>query len=387
MKILIVSMHSIHISRWVENLKNSHFDIYWFDVLNRGAIEAIPIEKQFFNWKKRKINYLRGEYYLSKKQPSIYSKLQPYLEVTASEQLENIINSLQPDIVHSFEMQSCSYSILKAMNKFPNLPWIYSSWGNDLFYYRQFSSHQKKILRVLKRVNYLFTDCTRDKQLAMELGFQGDFLGVIPGGGGFKLDEIKNFSLPFNMRNTILVKGYEHKFGKGLNVIKALELIKQRLIGFEVKVFGAHPDIVNYINDKSLNFICFKRNELNHESVLKLMGESLIYIGNSISDGLPNTLLESITMQAFPIQSNPGRATEEYIKNKKNGLLINNANSIVEIQTQILYALDNFEMMKKAFETNNELAKRRLEYNVVNKEIKQIYNNIENSINNSKQCE
>jgi len=385
MKILIVSMHSIHISRWVENLKEFHFDIYWFDVLNRGEIEAIPIEKQFVKWKKRKIKYIKGEYYLSKKQPFIYRTLQPFLEVTASEQLQHIINDIKPDIVHSFEMQSCSYPILNAMNNYPNLPWVYSSWGSDLYYYKQFSSHQKKIDKVLKRINYLFTDCTRDYRIAKELGFQGKFLGVIPGGGGFKLDEIKNFSLPFKMRKTILVKGYEHKFGKGLNVIKALELIGHRLIGFEVKVFGAHSNIVNYINDKSLNFISYKRNELNHKSVLKLMGESLIYIGNSISDGIPNTLLESITMQAFPIQSNPGRATEEYIKNKNNGLLIENANSIVEIQTQILYALDNLEMMEKAFEINNELAKRRLEYNVVNEKIKQVYNSIESSIKNKAQ--
>ncbi|WP_417236790.1 glycosyltransferase [Bizionia paragorgiae] len=386
MKILLISMPSIHVIRWVENLKQTGHDLYWFDVMGRGALETDVINegKQFVGWKNRKVKYIKGEFLLSKIYPELYDKLLPLLEVTAAEKLENIINTIKPDVIHSFEMQSCCYPILKTMNKFPKLKWIYSCWGSDLFYHRQFSLRQKRIEKVLKRVDYLFTDCNRDYQIAKELGFQGKFLGVIPGGGGFKMEEIKIFSLPFKMRKTIIVKGYEHKFGRGLNVIKALELIQNKIIGYEVKVFGAHSDIINYINDKSLNFIYFKRNELAHQSILKLMGESLIYIGNSISDGIPNTLLESITMQAFPIQSNPGRATEEYIKSQKNGLLINNANSIIEIRNQVSCALDNFEMMEKAYESNSELAKEWLEYNVVNKKIKRIYNNIENSINNTK---
>ena len=44
---------------------------------------------------------------------------------------------------------------------------------------------------------------------------------------------------------------------------------------------------------------------LPQDELMKLIGKSLIYIGNSISDGMPNTLLEAIVMGVFRIQSNP----------------------------------------------------------------------------------
>ena len=50
---------------------------------------------------------------------------------------------------------------------------------------------------------------------------------------------------------------------------------------------------------------------------------------------MPNTLLEAIVMGAFPIQSNPGGATEESIINGKNGLLIENPSNVEEIRDLI----------------------------------------------------
>jgi hypothetical protein len=39
--------------------------------------------------------------------------------------------------------------------------------------------------------------------------------------------------------------------------------------------------------------------------------QSVLHIGNSISDGMPNALLEAMGMGAFSIQSNPGKVSEE----------------------------------------------------------------------------
>ena len=58
------------------------------------------------------------------------------------------------------------------------------------------------------------------------------------------------------------------------------------------------------------------------------MSKSFVYIGNSISDGMPNTMLEAMTMGAFPIQSNPGGVTEEIVENEVNGLLLNKSKQI-----------------------------------------------------------
>ena len=374
MKILFVSMPSVHVIRWIENLKETNHELYWFDVLGRGKLETIDSVIQFTNWKKRKIGSIKGEYFLSKKIPFLYEKIVPFLELTTNEVLEKVITEIQPDVIHSFEMQSCSYSIFKTMEKHPKIKWLYSCWGNDLFYYKQFSSHIKKIKKVLKRVDFLHTDCYRDFEIAKELGFSRMHVGVIPGGTGYKLEETNQYKLPLIERKIILVKGYEHNLGRGLNVIKALESIIKNIQKYDVVVFGAHQKVIDYIKTNQLNFEVFGRHELSHQELMQLMGKSLFYIGNSVSDGMPNTLLEAIAMGAFPMQSNPGKVTEEIIENGVNGLLINNAESIDEIKGVVLKAISYDEILQSASKKNHDIAIEKLEYSVNKKKVIQIYN-------------
>lgn len=376
MKILFVSMPSIHVTRWIENLEGTNHELYWFDVLDRGKLNTIDSVIQFTAWKKRKMSYIKGEYFLRKKFPYLYEKIQPYLEVTANGALVNIINDIKPDIIHSFEMQNCSYPILKTMQKFPKIKWLYSCWGNDLFYYKNLKRHKTKIGDVLKRVDFLHTDCIRDHKLAIELGFQGEYLGVIPGGTGYKIKEFEKYQLPIQERKIILVKGYEHQFGRGLNIVKALELLKNELVNYEVVVFGAHSKVINYIKANNLPFRFYSRHGLFHEELIQLMGKSLIYIGNSISDGIPNTLLEAIVMGAFPIQSNPGGATAEIITDGQNGFLIRDVENSMEIKQKIRDAITNISLLNTANNLNTILAHERLDYNENKKKVLALYESI-----------
>jgi glycosyltransferase involved in cell wall biosynthesis len=375
MRILFISMPSVHVIRWIENLKDTPYELYWFDVLGRGKLETFDSVCQCTDWKKRRVPYIKGEYFLSKKYPSIYGKVIPFLEVSANEALEKIILEIQPNIIHSFEMQSCSYPILKTMQKHPNLKWIYSCWGNDLFYYQQFSEHLKKIKKVLQRVDFLHTDCQRDLVLAQQLGFVGRHVGVIPGGTGYPIESLGVYKVPINQRKIILVKGYEHILGRGLNIVKALHSIQDQILDYEVVVFGAHPKVIDYIKLNHLEFKYFDRNGLSHEGLMELMGKSLLYIGNSISDGMPNTLLEAIVMGAFPIQSNPGGVTQEIINHGENGLLIEDPESIDTIRNLIKRAITDSLLLKKAEGINQVLALERLDYEDNKRKAIGIYDN------------
>lgn len=373
MKILFISMPSVHVIRWIENLKDTSYELYWFDVLGRGRLETLDSVHQFTAWKKRKLLYIKGEYFLGKRFPFFYETIQPFLEVTANEELEKIILQIQPDIVHSFEMQSCSYPILKTMQKYPSVKWLYSCWGSDLFYYQQFPNHLNRIKKVLKRINYLHTDCTRDLVLARQFGFSGTHVGVIPGGAGYNLNFLDEFKQPIYQRKIILVKGYEHQFGRGLNIVKALHLLQHEIQDYEVVVFGAHIKVIDYIESNHLNFKFFDRQVLSHQELMALMGKSLLYIGNSISDGMPNTLLEAIVMGAFPIQSNPGEVTEEMINHGVNGFLIENQESIDEISQLIKLAITNSMLIENGRKINEILAQERLNYEINKKKVRDVY--------------
>lgn len=378
MKILFISMPSIHAVRWIENLSGTEHELFWFDVLGKGKLPTeIPIS-QIINWEKRKIAYIQGEYFLRRKLSVFYNILQPFLEVTVNEKFVQILEEIQPDVVHSFEMQSCSYPILKTMNNYPNIKWVYSCWGSDLFYYQNQSKHLLKIKKVLSRINYLHTDCQRDFEIAKALGFKGKHLGVIPGGTGYDLKALEKYIKSPLERKIILVKGYQHQFGRGLNVVKALKEIQSELLDYEVVVFGAHPILMDYINQNGLSFKVYDRHGLKHEELLKLMGESLIYIGNSISDGMPNTLLEAFVMGAFPIQSNPGGATEEIIEHGKNGFLINDTENIEELMRLILQVIGNRQLLENANKINEQIAKDRLDYALNQQKILTLYKQIEN---------
>jgi glycosyltransferase involved in cell wall biosynthesis len=376
MKILFVSMPSVHVIRWIENLKDSSYELYWFDVLGRGKIETIDSVRQFTDWKKRKVTPMKGEFFLSKKVPFLYEKIIPFLEVTPNEALDKIILEIQPDIIHSFEMQGCSYPILKTMKKYPAIKWLYSCWGNDIFYYQQFPEHSKKIKQVLQRADYLHTDCHRDFVLAQQLGFSGKHVGVIPGGTGYRLEELESYKLPIEDRKIILVKGYEHHLGRGLNIVKALESIQNQIQGYKVVIFGSHPKLIDYIESNQLDFFFFDRHGLSHQDLMELMGKSLLYIGNSISDGMANTLLEAIVMGAFPIQSNPGGVTEEVIKDGINGFLIHNPESVIEIQQHIKEALKDRNRLINAQNINAAIARQQLDYSSNQDKVEELYENL-----------
>lgn len=375
-------MPSIHVIRWIENLKDTTIELYWFDILNRGELETEVNLTQITNWKKRKRSPIKGEYWLSKKLPSLHQKIQPFLEITIEEKFREILHSIQPDVVHSFEMHSCAIPVLKVMNDFPFIKWVYSCWGSDLFYYQNFPKKNIQIKAALQRINYIHTDCLRDYTIAKQLGFNGKHLAVIPGGTGYKLTELEAFKKAHNLRNIILVKGYQHHVGRGLNVIKALHQIINEIDqnNLKVVVFGAHQPVIDYLHQNQLEFQFFDRHALSHHELLQLMGESLIYIGNSTSDGMPNTLLEAIVMDAFPIQSNPGNVTNEIIKNTINGLLIENPDSIEEIAELVLTAIQSKEMLQSATVVNHQIAITRLDYDVNQQKVIELYLQIEREL-------
>jgi hypothetical protein len=377
MKILMVAMPSLHFYRWVEQLKDSGHEIYWFDVIDGGEeVSRIDWVNQIVGWK-RKYNF-PGRYFIKMKFPKLYRIIKRFNEYDTGAIFEQKIKEIKPDVVHSFALYVSCSPIIGVMNKYPTLKWIYSSWGSDLFYFQNNLRDLADIKRVLPKVNYLFADCHRDFIIAKRYGFKGAFLGVFPGGGGYDLAKMDRFTSPLEMRKTIAIKGFQGRSGRAIAVLKALPSLKQELSKFRIIIFGADQEVVEYTNkhflDEWANLSCLPR--ITQEELFKILGTSIIYIGNSNSDGLPNTLLESIIMGAFPIQSNPGGATEEIIVHKKNGLLIENPEDVEEIKKVILKAISKPDLLKNAVDFNNLSIKPTLEFNWIKKEVLKRYQSI-----------
>ena len=380
MKILMVSINSIHFERWTNQLQKSGHEVHWFNVRDGGHSENLSWVNQIVGWKFKYIDN-KSRVFIKKRWPWLYNKLSFFIVNPTDEVFEKTLLKIKPDVVHSFVLYLSCVPILSVMKKYPELKWIYSSWGSDLFYFQNQPKYLKDIKRVLPRVDYMFADCERDVELAKKYGFKGQILGVYPGGGGYPINDYEPYILPVNQRKIILVKGYQGRSGRAITVLKALESISDKLKNHPIVVFGADSEVEDYIIKNSL------KNKLDltvhtisgflpQIEIIKLMGQSLIYIGNSNSDGIPNTLLEAIIMGAFSIQSNPGGATAEIIEHGKNGFLIEDCHNSMEIENLIIKVLNNNELIKSAFVINQEGVKPNLDRNEISKEVIMKYNSI-----------
>jgi len=381
MKILMVSIFAPHFFNWTQQLKDSGHEVYWLDVFDSNTyVPQIDFVDQIIGWRYK--NNFKGRYYLKKNYPSINKLINRVNERDFSDFFEEKLKEIQPDVVHSFVMYLGTAKIYAAMKRFPNIKWIYSSWGSDLYYYRNIPEKLAGMQLALPKIDYLFTDCKRDHQIAVENGFKGEFLGVFPGGGGYDLAYYNSYIKPIEERKTILIKGYQGIHGKCKEVLQALLQLEKELTDLKIVVFGADEEVKEFVQKSEFrewrNFEI--KPKISHLEVMKLMGESLIYIGNSTSDGMPNTLLEAVIMGAFPIQSNPGKATAEIIEHKRNGLLISNPLNQEEIKSHFSFAIKNPTLIKSAYEFNQQKVKQDLDRNLIMEKVLEKYKYVENSL-------
>lgn len=289
-------------------------------------------------------------------------------------------------MVQSFEIHSSAVPILEIMKRHPKIKWIYSSWGNDLYYYQNETESLKNIRAVLGRIHYMFADCERDLSLARKYDFKGQYLGTFPGGGGYDLETNKYKVGDFCTDKKIVIKGYQHIFGRAIYVLEALLKIKNDLKDYQIVVFAANSAVLEYL--KKPEFADWQnlqiKGRIGRGEVLSLMGHSNIYIGNNISDGMANTLLEAIIMETFPIQSNPGGATAEIIEHGKNGYLIENPEDSDEIATLIKMALNNPQLVESAIAYNTEHLKPKLERNYIKNLVVEQYERVQQALIDNK---
>lgn len=383
MRILFVALlGSIHTARWLRQLEDTGWDIHVVDALDSNIntqLSNVTIHagtyKQTLPTQRLRLLYRwpfpRGRYFLNRHYPTLWKKIMP----DAVGRLSIVIKKLKPDIIHSMNMQHEAYFLSRVQRNLSNkreTPWIVSLWGSDIYWYQQFPEHKACIREVLQSCDYLATDCKRDIMLARENGFQGRLFGVFPGGGGYDIARMIRLRQngPVSGRRVIAVKGYQHHVGRGIEALKALEMCHDQLQDYEIVVHTAHPP-----TEKEAERLAFRRNlkiavfpRTSPEKIWELLGRSRISIGISESDGTPNTMLEAMIMGAFPIQTDPGGATSEWIDNGKNGFTVPHDDSC-QIVEAIAKALEDDALVDSADALNQQLMLDRVEASKVKNQV------------------
>ena len=324
MKILAVAIPNHHFFQWINQIEDSEHEVVWFDIQDdRVASHRISWVKQVKRWKMKWDYPFRTT--VKSRLPQLYKTIQAYNDNNIELAFDKTLKQFRPEVIHVFEMHLSGIPIFNVLNRIKT-PIIYSSWGSDLFNYQELGRSKNEVTSFLKRVDFLLTDCKRDERIARKLGFEKKYLGTFPGNGGIQIDS--SHILPFTKRDHIIIKGYNDGIGQALLVLKALELLDYELLeSFSYLIYSADQEVITYWkNSKVLSQLPIKmysrQEQLSNATLLKFMGKAVLHIANSTSDGMPNSLLEAMGMGAFPIQSNPGKVTQEVITHGKNGYLI-----------------------------------------------------------------
>ena len=387
-RILFVTLgDSLHAARWIRQLRGEAWDIHVFP---HSAYDGIHPELEnltFHSLVQRpnlNVSATVGRTGLSwplrrgRRRATAMLQTLDYFKQPAL--LARVIRHLQPNLIHSLEMQRCAYLTLasrKQLNGYPLPPWIYSSWGSDIFFFGRRPDHQQRIREVLSSCDYFIADCERDVQLAKDFGLRGELLGVFPATGGFDLPRMRQLGsgVPVSARKVIAVKGYQNEDwgGRGLNALEALRLSAAQLQGFEVVIFSASSEVRSCAESltKETGIEITILPQSPSDEIIKLMGRARIAIGIGLTDGSPVSLLEAIIMGAFPIQSDTV-STAEWIRNGENGFVVP-AEQPKTIARAIQRALIDDELVERAAKINTEIADQRLDQEAIRPRIIEMY--------------
>lgn len=349
--LFLAAENSIHTYKWVKSLiEEERFEVQLFSTFR---IYNAP---DLFSTEDNVVVYKIGN------QPS----------------LREVVEIFKPDIIHSLHTQFSGFPVLDLKKTWErDFPvWILSTWGSDLFFWRNEPVQRKRLEKLLKHVDYLIGEGDRDYELAKDLGFLGQFLGCLPASAGMDLSAVEAIPrFPPSQRKEIMVKGYDLGVGRFRDALVALIRLKDRLAGYRINVYSPQMDkdmLTVYTQVSGLN-IC-PLPQISNREMLEFFSRSRIAIACSYSDGLPGSLLEAMACGAFPIQTNSA-ITENWLEDGMSGNLVP-PDDVPALVNAISRALEDDELVNTAALINLETIQTKANLSHQTKKIEKIYHQV-----------
>jgi glycosyltransferase involved in cell wall biosynthesis len=371
-KVLLVGMlNSIHVARWLEQFKGNDVEFLLFPstpiralhpriralVVNDSGQFKLPKMMNLWCYPLGLFDYLLTSHRLTA--PILRRQLEMY----------------KPDIVHLLELQHAGYLYDRAIGSgIASRKVIATNWGSDVYWYRRFPRHLKRIESLLTKINSYSAECARDLDLVKQLGYTGPVLPVIPNTGGIEPNKL--VAAENRERKIILIKGYTKFVGRAEVALEALSLVSDSsLEGFEICIYSASRKIRKMAKrtsqEKDIVITCVKPHALSHNEMLELFSKAYLYVGISESDGISTSLLEAMASGTFPIQSSTS-CGDEWIKDSITGFLVQ-WDSPQDVAKKIEFAISNRDFVSKAVAKNLMTIKERVNPIVVSEIARSFY--------------
>lgn len=264
--------------------------------------------------------------------------------------LQYAVKIIRPQVIHVHELQHGGYLLSDKILNDQKIVLACSTWGSDLIFYGKLPSHTQRLAKLLSRTDFLLTEREEDLKIAKELGFQGK--SISPAYATVGSDVLEEHKTLPSLRTKIVVKGYQDNHGRALNALQALTLIPETLSEFAVVVISSSESVRVYAeflrSTHNINIVCAPK--MSHSEIMDLFAESRVYIGLGISDGISNTMIESMQNGSFPIQS-VNSCAPEFIHHGISGFIVDPWD-IHRIATLIDISLRDDHLVDTAVELN-----------------------------------
>jgi len=394
--LLIADGRSAITSRWIDILKELGFRITLvstYPTSSKIAVEqmfilpvafsgAAAAEKssdtnatnlRTINWKRQLIQHARPlvmniRYLLG---PNTLPKYQ--------KELNNIIKSVNPDLVHALRVP---YEGMLASAVPKNLPLLVSIWGNDFTLHARANVKMGQLTRkVMERANGVLADVHRDITLAHQWGLSNHKPTlVVPGGGGIHLDEIKetatkdisHLDLPNRAPIIINPRGIR-AYARTDTFFQAIPAVLEEFPNaiFICPGMQGKPEAEKWVSKLSLQKNVKLFDNLDQQTLWAVFHQSQLSLSITTHDGTPNTLIEAMACGCFPITGDID-SIREWIVPGVNGLVVD-PDDPQALAKAITLALNNENLRKEARIHNQELIKTKAEVGLVRSLLRNYY--------------
>jgi len=287
--------------------------------------------------------------------------LGPLTVPRAAGRLREIIERIQPDLVHAMRIP---YEGMLAADAFTGkAPLLVSVWGNDFTLHAPSTPMMRSYTEwTLKVADALHADCLRDIRLAKKWGFDGHKPTLVtPGNGGIRSDVFYPPATPAPAPIVLNPRGFRaYVYNEAF--FQAIPLVhKERPDArFQCASMAGEGQALAWIAKLGIEQAVELLSPRPHAAMADLFRAAQVVVSPSAHDGTPNSLLEGMACGCFPVAGDLD-SIREWITPGVNGLLID-ASDPSALAAAILRGLNEPALRKQAADENAAIIAGRAEY-------------------------
>ncbi|TFF87115.1 MAG: glycosyltransferase family 4 protein [Promethearchaeota archaeon] len=287
-----------------------------------------------------------------------------------------IFTKFKPDVIHSIYVKESL--IMGVIGKIFGVPSVFHSRGMDFNYY-PFKSLKSNILaRIAAKLNNVILTVSKVmKYDSRKLNIAQKKVISLYDGIDFSLFNLSDKERSLNRKHLeILHVGRFNPEKRQELIIEACKKLRDNGLNFHLTITGygqLENHLKNLIRKYQLESKVSMIGYTDHDKVPEIMKKADIYIQPSLSEGMPISVLEAMSMELPVILTRVGGMTELILK--RGGVLIE-INNISQLYDAIVYYINNPNIIRVDGIRNRKFIKENFNWEVHAKELYKIYNKL-----------